>query len=245
MTTFTLSHHSDVVEELRSDATSEDRGGQVCEFPIDSPVLQSPLKRFGFLLLNGWLIFHLFAIVVCPASVEPASPLAQSGFEFVSPYLHALYLDHGFHYFAPDPGASTLVAYTLEFPDGSTKTGRFPDRSISPRLFYHRYFMLSEYLGNGPEELQPFVERAFARNLCRESGAIRVSLTRVTHDTAAVEEILRGLTLNDASLFKETPLGTYTVEELRLPMRLAADESLAESEPEAQQESPVARKAAP
>ena len=176
------------------------------------------LKRVGFLLLNAWLIFHLFAIVICPASAEPSSPILRSGFEFVSPYLHALFLDHGFHYFAPDPGASTLVSYTLEFPDGTTKTGRIPDRDVFPRLFYHRHFMLTEFLGNGPEELQPLVERSFARNLCRASGATRVTLLKVVHDTVEIDAFRKGTRLNDPATFTESPLGTFTVEELRLPI---------------------------
>jgi hypothetical protein len=192
------------------------------ETPSDELSHKPPARtgwfRLGFLLVNVWLVFHLFAIIICPASVEPSSPLIQKAFAIVAPYLHFLYLDHGFHFFAPDPGASTLVAYTLEFADGTTKTGRFPDRSISPRLLYHRYFMLTEFLGNGPEELQPLIERAFARNLCRTTGAVRVTLTKILHHTASVEDVRDGLTLNDPRFYKETVLGSYTKEELDRPM---------------------------
>ena len=34
------------------------------------------------------------------------------------PYLEAAYLDHGYAFFAPDPGPSHLVRYELEFDDG-------------------------------------------------------------------------------------------------------------------------------
>lgn len=187
------------------------------ESAADSEATSIPIRRDFLFLVNCWLIFHLFAILVCPASVEPSSPLAQSCFTLVAPYLHAIYLDHGFHFFAPDPGPSTLISYTLEFADGTTKSGRMPDRSTFPRLLYHRYFMLTEYLGNGPEESQPFVERALARNLCRDTGAVRVSLTRVVHDLPTQEQMRAGRSLNDPSLFTETALGTYTTEELRLP----------------------------
>lgn len=182
------------------------------------------LKRIGFLLLNAWLVFHLFAIVVGPASADPASPLMQDCFDLIAPYLQTLYLDHGFRFFVPEPGASTLVLYQLEFADGSSKTGRFPDRSTVPRLFYHRHFMVSEFLGNTEEDFQPFVERAIARNLCRETGAIRVTITRVTHDTPSIEDVRNGMTLQDPSLFTETLLGTYTPEELRLPIVLPLKE---------------------
>lgn len=176
------------------------------------------LKRAGFLLVNAWLVFHLFAIFVGPASADPASPLVQSWFDAVSPYLHMLFLDHGFRFFVPEPGASTLISYRLELPDGSSNTGRFPDRSITPRLFYHRFFMLSEFLGNTDEELRPYIERAFARNLCRQTGAIRVSLTRVTHDVPSIDDVQRGMKLDDPSLYTETLLGSYTREELNSPI---------------------------
>lgn len=109
----------------------------------ETPHPSAGWKQISFIGVNLLLAFHLFAIVVCPASSEPSSPLIQSAFGKVSWYLDLLYLDHGFRFFVPDPGASTLVEYTAELPDGTTKTARFPNRSIFPRLLYHRYFMLS------------------------------------------------------------------------------------------------------
>ena len=216
-------------EANRSDPLLESTSSPTRTTELPSDVPQSGLRRKAFLLLNVFLAFHLFAIIICPASVEPSSPLVRAGFRFVSPYLFALYLDHGFHYFVPDPGASTLVSYSLEFPDGSTKTGRFPSHSTYPRLLYHRFFMLSEFLGNGPEELTPLLERAFARNLCRETGATKVTLTRVVHELATEESVLRGMTLNDPTLFVETQLGTYTAEELSRPYDPPAKDSAEDS----------------
>lgn len=230
MTTRDSSHDSEVKGPDLAGSSAEFGGRAIDE---SLPHSSFPRVRFGrkaFLALNAFLVFHLFAIVICPASVEPSSPLVQAGFQLVSPYLHMLYLDHGFHFFAPDPGESTLLSYSLEFPDGTTTTGRIPNREIFPRLYYHRHFMLTEFLGNGPEELLPFVERSFARNLCRQTGATRVSLTKVVHDTASVADIRRGLSLNDSSLFTETPLGNYTAEELRLPFKPALNASPMDTE---------------
>ncbi|WP_010585209.1 hypothetical protein [Schlesneria paludicola] len=202
---------------VSTEETLSDTPVELVERAPDSESPSIPFRRDFLFLINAWLVFHLFAILVCPASVEPSSPLARSCFDFVAPYLHTIYLDHGFHFFAPDPGPSTLVTYKLEFADGTTKTGRIPDRSTFPRLLYHRYFMLTEFLGNGPEESQPFVERALARNLCRDTGALRVSLTQIVHELPTQEQVRIGRNLNDPTLFTETALGTYTAEELRLP----------------------------
>ena len=230
MTAVDSSHHSSPAGLPPCVCEAFVDGNQPAVTPCDWYSNQNRLVQRGFLLLNVWLAFHLFSIFIFPASIEPSSPLIQSCSDFVAPYLHFLFLDHGFDFFTPEPGASTLVDYSLELPDGSTQTGRFPTRSIFPRLFYHRYFMLSEFLGNGPVELQPLVERAFARNLCRETGATRATLTMVEHELASIEKIRAGLTLNDSSLFKKTPLGSYSVEELRLPYERKASESPSDSE---------------
>lgn len=181
------------------------------------------LRGIGIAMLNGWLIFHLFAIVICPASVEPSSRLIQRAFEAVAPYHHILFLNHGFRFFGPEPGPSTLVSYQLEFADGTIKSGRIPNRSIVPRLYYHRHFMLTEFLSNGPENLEPLVARAMARNLCRESGAVHVTLTKIEHIPASMDEVKRGMSLNDPSTFRESLIGTFTPEELSQPYRRPAD----------------------
>jgi hypothetical protein len=188
-----------------------------------SPAARSPagrvlgMRRLGFALVNLWLVYHLLAIAVGPASVPPTSPLVQSAWRCASGYLQALYLNHGFRFFAPDPSGSTLVDYTLEFADGRTESGRVPDRASWPRLRYHRHFMVTEFLGNGPEEFRPLVERAIARNLCRESGAERVRMEVVFHDTASLPDILSGKGLNEPESFHRIPLGTFSVKELSEP----------------------------
>ncbi|MFG0333819.1 MAG: hypothetical protein ACF8TS_10690, partial [Maioricimonas sp. JB049] len=102
--------------------------------PLDPP--RSWWRRIGFVLINLWLVFHLAAIIIAPASVSPSSPLIRTGWDWVHPYLQALYLNHGYNFFAPQPGESTLVGWEVTREDGSTRTGRFPDRSTFPRLLY-------------------------------------------------------------------------------------------------------------
>jgi len=182
----------------------------------DVPQLPSTLLRRGvFFAVNVWLIMHLTAIITAPATVGPSSQTSRNIWEAVSPYLQTLYLNHGFHYFAPQPGSSNLVSWTVTRKDGSTQSGRFPNFDIKPRLCYHRHFMLSEFLGNSPPELQAVIARGFARNLCREYDAESVSLSTVRHDLPSPERVRAGGLLTDSDLYEEQPLGFFTREELR------------------------------
>ena len=104
------------------------------------------LPKWGRRAITCWLLFHLFAIFIAPASVAPASDLARAGWNVCRPYLQALYLNHGYHFFAPDPGESTLLAFTVETADGRIVEDVIPHRRIQPRLLYHRHFMLTESL---------------------------------------------------------------------------------------------------
>lgn len=167
-------------------------------------------KTAGIVLVNGWLVYHLFAVVTAPASVGPASPLEYSSWKVAAPYLQTVNLNHGYHYFTPEPEGSVVVSYTLEFTDGRTETGRFPDRSITPRLMYHRHYILADMLGAAGPEQQKAVRTAFARNLCRRSGAERVTLSLVRHSLSSMEQVLAGMPLDDSSTYTEEPLGTFS-----------------------------------
>jgi hypothetical protein len=186
--------------------------------------LRSQVLRFvrqwgrpaGFVLVNVWLVYHLAAIVLAPWSVPPASRLVQNSWRAVGAYDQILFLNHGYHYFAPEPGNSTLVAYVLEMPDGTLQTGRIPNRDIRPRLLYHRHFMLTESLAS--DDLSPSVRteliRAMARELCREHHAQRVTLSRVTHRLPSMEFVRAGGALDDPESYTEEPLGTFSSDEL-------------------------------
>jgi hypothetical protein len=121
------------------------------------------------------------------------------------PYVEFLFLDHGYFFFAPNPGPSHLFRARLEFADGRAPLEiTFPDRNQQrPRLLYHRHFMLAEQLHSDFVPSQPPPEIAsdpeqtarwqFARQtyeLRRKSfedhlrstyGASNVVLTRLEH----------------------------------------------------------------
>src|SRR5262249_4297291 len=147
--------------------------------------------------VNLWLVFHVSAIIVAPASISPSSDLIRSAWNVFRPYLQFLYLNHGYHFFAPEPGERTLLAFVAERPDGSVLRARIPDRRIVPRLLYHRHFMLTEHMIQSPPELQQQWYGSYATHLCRAHGATRVSLTRQTHFLPTMEMVRDGVRLDD------------------------------------------------
>ncbi len=173
-------------------------------------------RPVGFVLVNLWLVYHLVAIILAPWSVPPASRLVQNCWRAVGAYDQIFFLNHGYHYFAPEPGNSTLLSYVLEMPDGSLRTGRIPNRDIHPRLLYHRHFMLTEYLASDDlsPQLRTELVKAMARELCRENQASRVTLSRVTHRLPTMEFIRAGGALDDPESYTEEPLGTFSSDEL-------------------------------
>lgn len=92
------------------------------------------------------ILFYLLILIAGPLSNPIASerfskPIARA----VSPFHHAMFLGHGYRFFGPDPGPSHRVVFKIKKPDGTVVEGHFPDREKhSPRLLYHRWFMLSE-----------------------------------------------------------------------------------------------------
>lgn len=105
-------------------------------------------------LVSGLLAFHVAAVFMGPLAFSTRMPGGTSS-EFARlimpvfrPYIEAAYLDHGYAFFAPNPGPSHLIGYKVEFADERPAAeGTFPDLARHrPRLLYHRHFMLSEHL---------------------------------------------------------------------------------------------------
>jgi hypothetical protein len=197
----------------------------------------SPAKRA---IVSGLLIFHLAAVFIPPFAFQTgtSSPLAQPLMRLVGPYADAAYLNHGYAFFAPDPGSSYLLRASMEFDDGRETIHRtMPDLNVDwPRLRYHRHFMLSEHLNASflppeppPEMAENPAELAFwqrqhllyeARrqaiisHLQRKHGAARVNLRRVEH------QLLDPYVFNQSNRPIDSP-ETY-IELSETPMREAA-----------------------
>ncbi len=107
-------------------------------------------------IVSGLVLFHLIAVFwapftfACRASADSSSPFADGLMPYLRPYIAMMYLDHGYFFFAPNPGSSYLVKYKVEYPDGREPVeGIFPNlKQQQPRLLYHRYFMVSTALNN-------------------------------------------------------------------------------------------------
>lgn len=158
------------------------------------------------------ILVHITAIFIAPASVGPSSEAIRNVWTIMSPYLYATNLNHGYHFFAPEPGASTLVEYVVVKEDGERIWGRMPDRrTMYPRLLYHRYFMLTEFLGGvSPDDpMRPAVIESYARQLMKNHHGTSVELKMVTHQLSSRERVLLGADINDPATFEEQPLGVF------------------------------------
>lgn len=133
--------------------------------PPVPPAASSPTRPWGKAVVSLLLLVHLTAVFIAPFAFasniggRARSPFADAIAQALRPYVVAMFLDHGYFFFAPNPGPTHLVDYKVEFADGRTPLeGRFPDHATQrPRLLYHRHFMLAEALNNAyvPPERAP------------------------------------------------------------------------------------------
>jgi hypothetical protein len=111
------------------------------------------------------ILWHLVGVMVAPLSTPPrfdgpTSVIGAKLREAYVPYITALYLNHAYKFFAPNPGNSHLLRYDLHFADGTKQVNRddqlLPDRFRHwPRLLYHRHFMITEFLNVPPWVWEP------------------------------------------------------------------------------------------
>jgi hypothetical protein len=174
-------------------------------------------------LVSIALVWHLAGLLVGPIS-SPPSILGDHLQAVYLPYLQAAYLNHGYKFFGPDPGPSNLVRYVVELPDGERIEETFPDRKLHwPRLLYHRYFMLSEFLDGlagpwdpryewdrqPPSPAQEAYIESYAHHLLTRHGAKRVTLYLVEHRLPSPQEVLDGMRLDDSRLYRSRKLGSF------------------------------------
>ena len=180
-----------------------------------APAIERPgMSRRAKLLVSLFLAWHVTAVIVAPLAVDP-SRLAEDIWAIFKPYLEACYLNHGYHFFGPEPGPSQLVRYEIELADGQRMEGIFPDKQAHwPRLLYHRHFMLSSRMDGDLRSpvIQEFAH-SYARHLHALHAARSVTLYRRTHALPPPEAILEGTGLDDPRWYREDKLTTYAGEQ--------------------------------
>jgi hypothetical protein len=179
---------------------------------------RKPLSKRVRSVISLLLVLHLVAIAAAPLAMEPASLPAQKVFAFFRPYLDAAFLNHGYHFFAPEPGPSHLIRYELTFADGRIEGGVVPDPAEQkPRLNYHRHFMLSEFanqlaLNDAQQPALHELSQSFARHLMSEREAKSATLFLRRHYIPSPQQVREGMTLDSEELYAERPLGTFSLE---------------------------------
>ncbi len=104
------------------------------------------------ILFSVLIVVHLLAIVAEPFAfftrgANSVSPAALPIRANLAPYVEFAYLNHGYFFFAPNPGPSHLLECQLTTSSCDQSRLRLPDRRAQwPRLLYHRHFMLAEFL---------------------------------------------------------------------------------------------------
>ena len=172
---------------------------------------------------------HVFAVFVGPWAMPPqGSELARSIAGVMGPYLQAAFLNNGYRFFAPEPGPGHLVRYEVVTRDGRKIDGTFPDKKTEwPRLLYHRYFMLSEFLNSitVPESAKPTTAdsklaelatayaESYAGHLVDKYDAQSVKLYLQQHKLPTMEEVRAGKKLSDPEFYEERLLVDYDREE--------------------------------
>lgn len=194
--------------------------------PPPRPSAVAPLPR-PWSVVGRWAasaaILVWFALVVVPplAGPAPSSELAARLIQPLRPLVGALYLGHGYRFFAPDPGPGHAIRWSMRMPDGSTRDGLLPDPAVDrPRLLYHRRFMIAEKISglvpspDAPEALRQAAKRQWqplvmgvAGQLLRRHGGSEVELAIVEFDLPTPEDSLAGTAAPDL----ETPLGIYAL----------------------------------
>lgn len=188
------------------------------------------------------LALHVGAVFLAPWSApRPASRLAEQLAYYGSPYLQATYINHGYRFFAPNPGPSHIVRYELTRSDGSQLQGIIPDPNRhQPRLLYHRYFMMTESLFRfwstivdlPPEEELPnpdrdrmerenraskaladHLARGLALELLAEHEGTKVRMVLQEHEIPFPIDVLNGKPLNAPDLYRDlVELGEFSAE---------------------------------
>ena len=166
--------------------------------PPQQPAAPAPgLSMAWRITLSALITWHLLAVFLSPFSVPPSSEvvtrLAQS--KAIRWYTDPLYLNHGYHFFGPEPPVNQLIRYAVLDEGGQViAEGEFPNLDQQwPRLYYHRHMMLADQStlapGSSAEESIRLSLRAYARHLLRTHEGAEARLDCVRHEQLSPFEV--------------------------------------------------------
>lgn len=191
------------------------------------------------IVLSLVLVWHVFVVFISPFGVEPASILVRT--VAYSPYVRwysdSLYLNHGYHFFGPEPPVNQLIRYRVTNTAGElVAEGEFPNKEQQrPRLFYHRHMMLADQASLGPpdvpsDEWLQLTLRSYGRQLLRIHGGERVEVDCVRHFPLNPTRSLNGDDPNAAEMFSAVASIDETSATLGEPLPVPEPPKLPESE---------------
>lgn len=183
------------------------------------------------IVLSVALAWHVFVLFISPFAIPPAS-LLVSGIAY-SPYVRwysePLYLNHGYHFFGPEPPINQLIRYRVMDTAGElVAEGELPNKEQQrPRLFYHRHMMLADQASLGPPDVPPddwlrLSLRAYGRHLLRVHGGDRVEVDCVRHFPLTPAQSLNGDDSNAPELFSAVASIDETAASLDKPLPVPA-----------------------
>ncbi|MEN1678175.1 MAG: hypothetical protein AAGJ46_01170 [Planctomycetota bacterium] len=156
--------------------------------PAEAP---QPWRLAFRVAVSVWVLWHLFVLLISPLSVSPTSPLVAHAAQFwaVRAYSDPLYLNHGYHFFGPDPPTyGRVIRYQVFDEAGGVKTeGEFPNLDQQwPRLWYHRHMMLADQAAGvgvfgDPQADQRLTLTAYARHLLQKHEGEQIRLECFRH----------------------------------------------------------------
>lgn len=185
---------------MAKDRSSDDATPVRKKKPAGASETWSLAARIGISVAVVW---HMFVVFISPLSVEPSSPLVRtlSQTAWTRWYSDPLYLNHGYHFFGPNPPmGGQIVRYQVYGDDGRVKAeGEFPSlKEQWPRLWYHRHMMLADQMSGvgiypNPADDQRIMLRAYARHLLRKHDGTEARLEKFEHDSLHPADIREGV----------------------------------------------------
>ncbi|MGE3803564.1 MAG: hypothetical protein AB7K24_02705 [Gemmataceae bacterium] len=179
-------------------------------------------------LVSLLVVAHFVAILTAVTSFShpdfPAPAVAVLANRPFRPYLQATFLSNAYRFFAPNPGAPTVLWFRIQHEDGTVCWGEAPRTGRWLRPGYQRDLNLTMSLGQYlmPEgdnraftPIGAIAVASYARYLAREIAAHHdrvkaVGIYCVQHSVLLPEQIRAGWAVHDLPTYRATFAGAFS-----------------------------------